>query len=76
MAQGGSACHLMANNMPLSDNNVSTTNMALTNTWDNMESEQDINVSFFSTTSSKMTFLKLAIFILDGCGSRNWSWNG
>ena len=54
---GGSA-HLLAvtaNNMPLSDNNVSTTNMALTNTWDMQAAtaesaavaEQDINVSIF-----------------------------
>ena len=54
---GGSA-HLLttANNMPLSDNNVSTTNMALTNTWDMQAAtaesaavaEQDINVSIFN----------------------------
>ena len=52
---GGSA-HLLttaqtANNMPLSDNNVSTTNMALTNTWDMTSAathspEQDINVRY------------------------------
>merc|ERR1712223_985187 len=52
---GGSA-HLLAvtaNNMPLSDNNVSTTNMALTNTWDMQAAtaesaavaEQDINMA-------------------------------
>ena len=37
---------MMATNMPLSDNNVSTTNMAMVNTaWDMPDSEQDINVS-------------------------------
>merc|ERR1719361_2745708 len=37
---------MMATSMPLSDNNVSTTNMALANTaWDIPESEQDINMA-------------------------------
>ena len=48
---GASQIQLHATNMPLSDNNVSTTNMAVTNTWDmaaTAESEQDINVSLIS----------------------------
>ena len=44
-ATGGSAApHLLANTMPVSDNNVSTTNMTH---WAEIgDSEQDINVSF------------------------------
>ena len=46
-------------NMPLSDNNVSTTNMALNSTWEMAapaatnatDSEQDINVSYHITSS-------------------------
>ena len=45
-SSGGGSAPMMATSMPLSDNNVSTTNMALANTaWDIPESEQDINVS-------------------------------
>ena len=46
-SSGGSAAaapHLLANTMPVSDNNVSTTNM--THWADIGDSEQDINVSF------------------------------
>ena len=44
-SSGGSAApHLLANTMPVSDNNVSTTNMTH---WAEIgDSEQDINVSF------------------------------
>ena len=53
---GGSATAntMMATNMPLSDNNVSTTNMALANTaWDMPDPEQDINVSVCDFCSQK-----------------------
>ena len=43
-ATGGSA-HLLASTMPVSDNNVSTTNMALNNWVDIGDSEQDINMA-------------------------------
>ena len=66
---GGSA-HLLttaqtANNMPLSDNNVSTTNMALSNTWDINAAdapEQDINVSVVFDLSQRQNSSRGAAF--------------
>ena len=47
-----SSCHLLANTMPVSDNNVSTTNMTH---WAEIgDSEQDINVSFLRNYSVRV----------------------
>ena len=60
---GGSGAPMMATNMPLSDNNVSTTNMAMVNTaWDMPDSEQDINVSVVFDFTTKF-FKRRCIFL-------------
>ena len=60
---GGSGAPMMATNMPLSDNNVSTTNMAMVNTaWDIPDSEQDINVSVVFDFTTKF-FKRRCIFL-------------
>ena len=58
-----------ANNMPLSDNNVSTTNnMAMANTWDMTSAathspEQDINVSLALPRKKQCTFILHVMFL-------------
>ena len=60
---GGSGAPMMATNMPLSDNNVSTTNMAMVNTaWDMPDSEQDINVSVVFDLSQRQNSSRGAAF--------------